>query len=247
MIKRIFDLTLSFFGLIILSPIFFICLILVWVQDFHNPFYVAQRVGLYEKKFSMIKIRSMKVNADLSGVDSTANDDSRITLVGKIIRKFKIDELAQLINVFLGQMSFVGPRPNVERETSLYTTEEKKLLNLKPGITDISSIVFSDEGDILEGRDDPDITYNQLIRPGKSKLGIFYIENSNIFLDVYLIFLTFLSIISRQKALELLSKKVCKMGGNPELVELCKRIKPLKPMPPPGAKNIVTNREGKVE
>ena len=130
----------------------------------------------------MIKIRSMKVNADLSGVDSTANDDSRITLVGKIIRKFKIDELAQLINVFLGQMSFVGPRPNVERETSLYTTEEKKLLNLKPGITDISSIVFSDEGDILEGRDDPDITYNQLIRPGKSKLGIFYIENSNIFL-----------------------------------------------------------------
>ena len=172
----------------------------------------------------MIKIRSMKVNADLSGVDSTANDDSRITLVGKIIRKFKIDELAQLINVFLGQMSFVGPRPNVERETSLYTTEEKKLLNLKPGITDISSIVFSDEGDILEGRDDPDITYNQLIRPGKSKLGIFYIENSNIFLDVYLIFLTFLSIISRQKALELLSKKVCKMGVIQNLLSYAKEL-----------------------
>ena len=109
----------------------------------------------------------MKINADKSGVDSTSNKDPRITGIGRFIRKYKIDELSQLFNVFLGSMSLVGPRPNVKRDTDLYTSLEKDLFLAKPGITDFSSIVFADEGDILEGHLDPDLAYNQLIRPWK--------------------------------------------------------------------------------
>ena len=148
MLKRFFDISFSFVGLVLISPLFLLFMFLVFVYDFHSPFYIASRVGRGGKSFKMIKLRSMKINADKSGVASTANDDNRITPVGKIIRKFKFDELSQLINVFLGSMSLVGPRPQVAQDVSLYTEKEKKLLTSKPGITDYSSIVFSDEGDI---------------------------------------------------------------------------------------------------
>ena len=111
----------------------------------------------------------MIINADSSGVDSTSATDSRITSIGHVIRRFKLDELTQLWNVFLGDMSLVGPRPNVRKETDLYTIPEKLLLTVRPGITDISSIIFSDEGDILANKKDPDLAYNQLIRPWKSR------------------------------------------------------------------------------
>ena len=120
----------------------------------------------------MVKLRSMIINADKNKVDSTASDDMRITRVGMMIRAYKLDELTQLINVLKGDMSLVGPRPNVQRDVDLYSETEKRLLSVKPGITDFSSIIFSDEGDILSGLDDPDIAYNQLIRPWKSRLGI---------------------------------------------------------------------------
>jgi lipopolysaccharide/colanic/teichoic acid biosynthesis glycosyltransferase len=111
-------------------------------------------------------------NADQSGVDSTGAADRRITPVGHFIRRYKLDEITQLWNVLKGDMSLVGPRPNVQRETDMYTGIERRLLSVKPGITDFSSIVFSDEGDILKDHADPDIAYNQLIRPGKSALGL---------------------------------------------------------------------------
>jgi hypothetical protein len=144
-------------------------------------------------------------------------------------------------------MSLVGPRPNVKRETDLYTFEEKKLLTVKPGITDFSSIVFSDEGDILKDYDDPDIAYNQLIRPGKSKLGIFYIEKRNIIVDFQLIYLTVIAIISKEKALVSITKILTNLGADNELILIASRKNPLVPTPPPGAKNIVNNREGRVE
>ena len=122
----------------------------------------------------------MKIGADLNKIDSTSLNDSRITVVGNIIRKYKIDELAQLINVLNGSMSLVGPRPNVKRETDLYTLQEKLILSVKPGITDFSSIVFSDEAEILEGKEDPNISYNQLIRPWKSRLAIIYVKKKQI-------------------------------------------------------------------
>ena len=125
----------------------------------------------------------MIISAEKTGVDSTSANDPRITKVGNIVRKLKLDELTQLFNVFIGNMSFVGPRPNVERETRLYTNTEKQLLNFKPGITDFSSIVFSDT-DILSNFDDPDIAYNQIIRPRKNHLALFYIENQSLLLDI---------------------------------------------------------------
>ena len=244
--KRIFDFILALIGLIISSPILLPVIFLVWIQDWHSPFYIAPRVGKDEKPFKMLKLRSMIVNADKSGVDSTSSNDKRITGVGKFIRKYKLDELSQLWNVLIGDMSLVGPRPNVKRETDLYTIEEKKLLTVRPGITDFSSIVFSDEGDILKDQNDPDIAYNQLIRPGKSMLGIFYIEKRTFIIDIKLIYLTVIAIISKEKALNSLVVILKKLGATELLIGISSRKIQLVPMPPPGAKNIVTNREGRV-
>jgi lipopolysaccharide/colanic/teichoic acid biosynthesis glycosyltransferase len=245
--KRVFDFLLSLIGLIICSPILIPVIFLVWIQDWHSPFYIAPRIGKREKIFKMIKLRSMIINADKSGVDSTSSNDRRITGVGRFIRRYKLDELSQLCNVLVGDMSLVGPRPNVKRETDLYTVEEKKLLTVKPGITDISSIVFSDEGEILKGQVDPDIAYNQLIRPGKSMLGIFYIDHRNILLDFKLIYLTIVAILSKKKALISIGKILYKLGANDDLIDIASRKYPLVPTPPPGATKIVNNREGRTE
>jgi len=244
--KRTLDLVASLVGLILLAPILFVFMFLIWKQDYHSPFYIAKRVGLNGQEFNMVKLRSMIKNADKSGVDSTGSNDVRITKVGHLIRRFKLDELMQLWNVFLGDMSLVGPRPNVKRETDLYTELEKTLLSVKPGITDISSIVFSDEGDILAGEDDPDISYHQLIRPGKSKLGLFYISHRGFIFDIYLVFLTVFAIISKPKALNLLTSKMQNLNANDELISIVSRTQKLVPSPPPGATNIVTSRDGSV-
>jgi lipopolysaccharide/colanic/teichoic acid biosynthesis glycosyltransferase len=245
--KRILDFTLSFLGLIISSPVLIPVIILVWIQDWHSPFYVAQRVGKRERLFRMIKLRSMIVNAHKTGVDSTSSNDNRITSVGRFIRKYKLDELSQLWNVFRGDMSLVGPRPNVKRETDLYTSIEKKLLTVKPGITDFSSIIFSDEGDILKDQIDPDIAYNQLIRPWKSRLGLFYIEKRSLLVDFRLIWLTVVAILSRDIALKKISRLLYKLNADKELVAVSLREAKLTPTPPPGARSIVTNREGRID
>ena len=175
--KRVLDFIVSLFGLFIASPILIPVMILVWMQDYKSPFYIAPRVGKDGNEFNMIKLRSMIINTDKSGADSTSSNDVRITPIGHFIRRYKLDELTQLWNVLIGNMSLVGPRPNVKNETDLYTKVEKNLLLVRPGMTDFSSIVFSDEGEILEDKEDPDLAYNQLIRPWKSRLGIIYIEN----------------------------------------------------------------------
>jgi len=245
--KRFLDFIIALIGLIICSPVLVPIIIIVWVQDWHSPFYIAPRMGKGEKPFKMVKLRSMIINAHKSGVDSTSSNDNRITGVGRIIRRYKLDELSQLWNVLIGDMSLVGPRPNVKRETDLYTKEEKKLLKVKPGITDFSSIVFSDEGDILKDQSDPDIAYNQLIRPWKSRLGIFYVENRNLLIDMRLIYLTVISILSRDKALSDVSILLQKLNASSDLVRISLRKEALTPNPPPGATRIVTNREGRVD
>ena len=199
--KRLFDVFISFSGLLFLSPVLLTFMYLVYRQDKHSPFYVALRVGKNGVMFKMLKLRSMSVNADRNGVDSTSADDSRITPIGHKIRRYKLDEFTQLWNVLIGDMSLVGPRPNVLSDTNLYTDIEKGLLTVRPGITDFSSIVFSDEGDILKGMKDPDLAYNQLIRPWKSRLGLAYIKNQSLFLDFQLILYTVIAIISKQRAL----------------------------------------------
>jgi lipopolysaccharide/colanic/teichoic acid biosynthesis glycosyltransferase len=243
-LKRLFDVTASAIGLVLASPVLLPVMFLVWRQDRHSPFYVAPRVGLNDQPFKMIKLRSMVINADKSGVDSTSANDNRITAVGQFIRRYKLDELTQLWNVLKGDMSLVGPRPNVKRETDLYTPVERKLLDVRPGITDISSIVFSDEADILKGQPDPDIAYNQLIRPGKSMLGLLYIENQSLWLDIRLCFLTVVAILSREKALAGVQKILISINAPNDMLQLAQRKQPLMPLPPPGGERIVTSRDG---
>ena len=242
MIKRFIDIFASFFGILFLSPILLTSMFLIWKEDKSSPFYIAPRVGKNEKQFNMIKLRSMVKNADKSGVDSTSSSDKRITSTGKFIRKFKLDELTQLINVLRGEMSLVGPRPNVKSETDLYTDAEKRLLKVKPGITDISSIVFSDESNILNNKEDPDLSYNQLIRPWKSRLGLVYIKKRNTILDIILILLTFLNIISRKLTLRIIVKLLNIFDTSKEIVNTASRKKMLTPYPPPGSDKIVTTR-----
>lgn len=240
--KRFLDFTLSLFGLLASAPVLMPIILLVWLQDFKSPFYIAPRVGKNSTEFKMVKLRSMVVNADRSGVDSTSVNDSRITPVGMFIRKFKLDELTQLYNVLLGHMSLVGPRPNVRTETELYTTVEKNLLSVRPGITDFSSIVFSDEGEILMGKDDPDLAYNQLIRPWKSRLGLAYIEHRTTTLDFKLIGYTLLSLVSRRFVLHQISEQLGQFQVEADLIKIARRDDDLYPAPPPGSDSVVVAR-----
>ena len=240
--KRIFDVIASMFGLLLFSPLLIFFTLLIYIQDFKSPFYISSRVGKDEKYFKIIKLRSMAINADKKGVDSTTSNDERITPIGHFIRSYKLDEISQLVNVLKGDMSLVGPRPNVKRETDIYTTEEKKLLKVRPGITDFASIVFADEGKILANQSDPDIAYNQLIRPGKSKLGLFYVKNQSLYLDLKILVLTSLAIISRENALKFSARLLKRNRADEELIILSTRKKVLVPTPPPGSSKIVTTR-----
>lgn len=198
----------------------------------------------YHDTFNMIKFRSMVVDAAKSGVNSSSSDDKRITPVGKFLRKYKIDELPQILNVFLGDMSFVGPRPQVQAEADLYTEEEKKILSVRPGITDLASIVFADEGDILEGNSDPDLLYNQVIRPWKSRLALIYIQKSSLLFDIRLIYLTLLNVIDRQKVLLKIGDLLKGWNCDQTVIKIVRRDCQLYPYPPPGATEIVTSYPG---
>ena len=242
MIKRSFDIFTSFFGLLFLSPILLLATFLVWKEDKRSPFYVTKRLGKNNKLFKMIKLRSMSVDADKSGVVSSSDNDIRITPIGQKIRRYKLDEFIQLWNVLIGDMSLVGPRPNVKDETDLYTDIEKELLSIRPGITDFSSIIFSDEGDILKGKDNPDLIYNQLIRPWKSRLGLIYIKNQSFLLDIKIIIYTMVAFISKQRALNWITKQLKIMNVDSDVVNISKREVELYPFPPPGMDKVVTKR-----
>lgn len=236
------DVVIAALGLAISLPVLLPVMFLIWRHDRASPFYVAPRVGQGGMLFDMVKLRSMVKNADRTGVDSTSGADPRITPVGHFVRRYKLDELTQLWNVLRGDMSLVGPRPNVQRETDLYTQEERQLLAIKPGITDFASIVFSDEGDILKDEPDPDIAYNQLIRPWKSRLGIFYVQRRTLLLDLKLIALTAIAIFSRPAALKRVQKILRHMGADDALVRIAARRDRLVPHPPPGMTEVVTTR-----
>ena len=242
MLKRLFDIVVALVGLIISSVIIVPTAVAVWLQDFRSPFYFGPRVARGGRTFKMVKLRSMVVRADKTGVDSTGANDPRITPVGRFIRAYKLDELTQLWNVLWGQMSLVGPRPQVRRDADLYTTEERRLLAVRPGITDFSSIVFADEGEILKNEIDPDLAYNQLIRPWKSRLALFYIDKRSLWLDLNLIVATVVAVISREAALRRISKLLTRLGAPEDLVQIALRQQTLVPRPPPGSDQIVMSR-----
>ena len=233
------DIALAMFGLAVFSPIILLAMLAVWWQDGYSPFYIAKRVGQGERLFDMVKLRSMVKHADQTGVASTSANDDRITAVGHTIRRYKLDEITQLWNVLKGDMSLVGPRPNVPQGVALYTDVERELLSVRPGITDLASIVFSDEGEILKGAANADLLYEQIIRPWKSRLGLFYVQNRTLRMNVELVALTALAVLNKAAALRGVNRILVAGGADPELIRVSERRSALYAHPPPGASEIV--------
>lgn len=200
-LKRAFDVVVSAVALFFLWPFLVLVALAIKITDPGPVFYRGVRAGRNGKTFRIFKFRSMVVNADKIGGPSTSADDSRVTRVGAFLRRYKLDELPQLMNVFSGSMSFVGPRPEVLHEVEQYTAEERQLLSVRPGITDLSSIKFSNEGEILRGAADPHQAYRELIRPGKVQLGLEYVRTHSLVLDLRILLATLWKLL----------------GGDPEL------------------------------
>lgn len=192
---RFFDFILSLVGLVVLAPIFIV--LAIWIKtDSKGPvFYKQVRVGQNGIDFGLFKFRSMVVDADKKGLITVGGRDPRITRSGYFIRKYKLDELPQLINVLVGDMSLVGPRPEVRKYVELYTDEQQKVLSVKPGITDYASIEYMDENEILGKSNDPEKTYIEEIMPEKIKYNMKYIQNKNVSEYFKIIFLTLLKIV----------------------------------------------------
>ena len=192
---RFFDFILGLVGLVVLAPIFIV--LAIWIKtDSKGPvFYKQVRVGQNGIDFGLFKFRSMVVDADKKGLITVGGRDPRITRSGYFIRKYKLDELPQLINVLVGDMSLVGPRPEVRKYVELYTDEQQKVLSVKPGITDYASIEYMDENEILGKSNDPEKTYIEEIMPEKIKYNMKYIQNKNVSEYFKIIFLTLLKIV----------------------------------------------------
>ena len=192
---RFFDIFFSFLGILLLSPVFLLLYISICLESRGGGFYRQLRVWRYGKDFYVYKFRSMRVGADKQGLITVGGRDPRITRIGYFIRKYKLDELPQLFNVLKGDMSLVGPRPEVRKYVDLYTEEQRKVLSVRPGITDYASIEYVDENTILGQADDADKAYVELIMPDKIRYNMKYINNR--FLKEYfkIIFLTFWSIV----------------------------------------------------
>jgi len=193
--KRLFDIFFSSIGLILLSPLLLIVSLFIIFDSKGGIFYKQIRIGKNEKVFYLYKFRTMFSNSDKKGLLTVGNNDSRITKIGFYLRKYKLDELPQLINVFLGSMSLVGPRPEVKKYVDLYSAEQKMVLSVKPGITDFASLKYSNENEILAQFDDAEKAYIERIMPDKLQLNLKYINEKNMFVDIKIIVLTLLKII----------------------------------------------------
>ena len=192
---RFFDIIFSIIGLVILSPIFIVLYLLIRIESKGGGFYSQERIGKNGKPFKLYKFRSMRIGSDKKGLITIGEKDNRITKTGFILRKYKLDELPQLWNVFIGDMSLVGPRPEVKKYTDLYTEEQKQVLQVRPGITDWASIKYVDENKILGESKTPDEAYVNLIMPNKIKLNMVYIQHRTLGEYFKIIFTTFKEIV----------------------------------------------------
>jgi lipopolysaccharide/colanic/teichoic acid biosynthesis glycosyltransferase len=197
MLKRLFDIVFSLLGLIVCAPVLLVLALRIKREDNGPVFYGGVRVGKGGNTFRMLKFRTMVLNADKIGGPSTADDDPRITRTGRFMRKTKLDELPQLINVFCGQMSFVGPRPEVPFYVNMFTSEERRILSVTPGITDWASLWDCDEGAILAGSPDPEKAYMEKIRPEKIRLQLAYVDKHSFSIDMKILFSTVLKVLRR--------------------------------------------------
>ena len=189
-LKRVFDVAVAAFGLLALSPILIAIAVKINKEDGGAAFYRGQRVGKDGRQFDIYKFRTMVLNAGQIGGPSTSEDDPRVTQIGRVLRKYKLDELPQLINVLKGEMSLVGPRPEVPSEVETYTEEERRVLTVKPGITDWASIAFRNEGEILKGSADPHQAYREKIRTEKLRLALSYVDDVSLKTDALIIMKT---------------------------------------------------------
>ena len=196
-IKRAFDVFCAILGIIGTSPIWLFAVIGIEISDPGPVFYLARRVGKDNREFRMYKFRSMRVGSDKKGLITVGGHDPRITRSGYFIRKYKLDEFPQLINVFIGDMSLVGPRPEVRKYVDMYTPEQMHVLDVRPGITDLASIRYRNENELLEKADDPDKYYVEVIMQDKLRINLEYVANHSFFGDIGLIFRTFWEIISK--------------------------------------------------
>ncbi len=190
MLKRLFDLTASFFGLLLLSPLFLFLALWIVLDSRGGVFYRQARVGRYGKDFRLWKFRTMRPDSDKKGLLTVGGRDPRVTRAGYFLRKYKLDELPQLLNVLTGDMSLVGPRPEVRKYVDIYTPEQLRVLDARPGITDYASIEYSNENDLLAKSPDPEKTYIEEVMPAKLRLNMKYIEEKSFGTDVKLIFRT---------------------------------------------------------
>lgn len=190
MFKRLFDILFSLVGLLFLFPVLLIIFILVVVESKGGFFYRQVRVGKNNIDFKIFKIRTMYKDADKKGLLTVGSRDSRITRVGYFLRKFKIDEFPQLLNILFGSMSFVGPRPEVRRYVDLYNEEQLKVLSVKPGLTDFASLKYYNENEVLSKFDDPEKAYIDIVMPEKLAINLEYIHKRNMAMDLKIIFQT---------------------------------------------------------
>ncbi|WP_234109064.1 sugar transferase [Chryseobacterium sp. R2A-55] len=193
--KRLFDIVFSCFGILILSPFFIIISIMILLDSKGGILYKQERTGKGGQIFRVLKFRTMRPDSFAKGALTVGSRDPRITNVGYYLRKYKLDELPQLFNVLFGEMSFVGPRPEVKKYTDLYNEEQKKVLSVVPGITDYASIKFRNENDLLSASENPEKLYIEEIMPEKLELNLKYIGDHNVFKDIKIIFDTFYTII----------------------------------------------------
>ncbi len=193
--KRLFDMLFSLALIVVLLPVGIVVSIWIVLDDFGSPFFVQQRVGLGGKNFGLLKFRSMRKNAESKGQLTVGMKDNRITRSGYFIRKYKIDELPQLVNVFLGEMSVVGPRPEVPKYVLLYNEEQQNVLSIKPGITDFASIEYVRENELLSASSDPEKTYIEEIMPAKLALNLKYLREQSFLTDMKIILQTIKAIL----------------------------------------------------
>ena len=194
-LKRVMDIAISGAALCVLWPVLLLIALAIVIDDPGPVFYRQVRVGRGGKEFRIFKFRTMVVDADKKGLQITVGRDSRITRMGALLRKTKLDELAQLLNVFLGQMSFVGPRPEVPRYVAMYTPYQRQVLLVRPGITDYASIAYRNENDLLAGAEDPERMYVEEIMPAKLELNMKYLRRVSPLEDIRLIFMTIAAVI----------------------------------------------------
>ena len=192
---RLFDIFFSALGLIILFPFFIVFYLLIRLESKGGAFYIQERIGKNGKPFGLYKFRSMRVGSDAEGLLTVGERDNRITRIGYVLRKTKIDELPQLLNVLKGDMSLVGPRPEVRKYTDMYTDEQRKVLCVRPGITDYASIEYVNENELLSKADDPEQMYIEKVMPDKIKLNMKYLEHYTVGEYFKIIFLTFKSLV----------------------------------------------------